>query len=269
MNINQYRYYKGAWIFLEENKETLLSKEESKQLLKKGGLMVRNIYDFDCKEETSFWFVIKDKIEDISELPFSARRNIRRALRFYNIKKINLKKFSEIAFPIITSAQHSYKIKCNVINKKEFDEMIRNYENESDKEFWAVERKDNKEIVAISINRIKNDSCEYDDMKCKTEALKDRTYPYYGLIFTMNKHYLEEKKLKYVSDGSRSMTEHSNIQEFLMHNFGFRKAFCKIHIFYKWWFFVVIKSLFPLRNHIKNRNIRAILKMEEYSRNFR
>ena len=106
-------------------------------------------------------------------------------------------------------------------------------------------------------------------MKCKTEALKDRTYPYYGLIFTMNKHYLEEKKLKYVSDGSRSMTEHSNIQEFLMHNFGFRKAYCKIHIFYKWWFFVVIKSLFPLRNHIKNRNIRAILKMEEHSRNFR
>jgi hypothetical protein len=35
MNINQYRYYKGAWIFLEENKETLLSKGESKQLLKK------------------------------------------------------------------------------------------------------------------------------------------------------------------------------------------------------------------------------------------
>ena len=53
MDINQYRYYKGAWIFLEESKETLLSKKESDQLLKKGGLMVRNIYDFDCKEETS------------------------------------------------------------------------------------------------------------------------------------------------------------------------------------------------------------------------
>lgn len=267
MDVNQYRYYKGAWIFLEENKETLLSKEESKQLLKKGGLMVRNIYDFDCEEETSFWFVIKDKIEDISELPFSARRNIRRALRFYNIKKISLKEFSEIAFPIITSAQQSYKIKCRVINKNEFDEMIRNYEKESDKEFWVVERKDNGEPVAISINRIKNDSCEYDDMKCKPEALNDRTYPYYGLIFTMNKHYLEEKKMKYINDGSRSLTEHSNIQEFLMHNFGFRKAYCKLHIFYKWWFFVVIKALFPLRNHIKIRNIKAILKMEEYSRN--
>ena len=154
MDVNQYRYYKGAWLFLEENKETLLSKEESKQLLKKGGLLVRNIYDFDCEEETPFWFVIKDKIEDISELPFSARRNIRRALRFYNIKKISLKKFSEIAFPIITSAQQSYNIKCHVINKNDFDELNRNYEKESDKEFWVVVRKDNGEPVAISINRI-------------------------------------------------------------------------------------------------------------------
>lgn len=264
MEINQYRYYKGAWIFLEESKETLLSKKESDQLLKKGGLMVRNIYDFDCKEETSFWFVIKDKLEDIAELPFSARRNIRIALRTYNIKKVSIKEFSEIAFPIITSAQKSYKIKSHIMNKKEFDEMIRRYENETDKDFWVVERKDNKETVAISINRIKSDSCEYDDMKCKSEALKDRTYPYYGLIYTMNQYYLEEKKMKYVSDGSRSVSEHSNIQEFLMHNFGFRKAYCKLHIFYKWWFSVVIKVLFPFRNMIKSNKTKAVLRMHEY-----
>ena len=266
MDINQYRYYKGAWIFLEENKETLLSKKESKELLKKGGFFVRNIYNFDCEEETSFWFVIKDNIEDITELPFSARRNIRRALRFYNIKKISLKEFSEIAFPIITSAQQSYKIKCHVFKRNEFDEMIRNYEKESDKEFWVVERKDNGEAVAVSINRIKSDSCEYDDLKCKPEALNDRTYPYYGLIFTMNKHYLEEKKMKYVNDGSRSVSEHSNIQEFLMHNFGFRKAYCKLHIFYKWWIFVVIKVLFPFRKFVTFRKLRSILRLEEYSR---
>ena len=267
MDIKQYRYYKGAWIYLDESKEKLLSKKESMELLKKGGLFVRNIYNFDCEEETAFWFIIKDKIEDISELPFSARRNIRRALKFYNIKKISLKEFSDIAFPIITSAQKSYKIKCHVTNKNEFDDMIKKYETESDKEFWLVERKDNGEAVAISINRIKSDSCEYDDMKCKPETLKNRTYPYYGLIYIMNKHYLEEKKFRYVSDGSRSISEHSNIQEFLMHNFGFRKAYCKINIFYKRWLNVVIKVLFPFRNIIPFRNIRAILRMEEYSRN--
>lgn len=269
MNINQYRYYKGAWIFLEENKEKLLTKKESIDLLKKGGLFVRNIYDFDVKEETSFWFVIKDKLEDISNLPFSARRNIRRALQFYNIRKVSLKEFSEIGFPIITSAQQSYKVRCHIIDKKEFYDMIEKYEQDNDKEFWVVEKKEDKKAVAIAINRIKEDSCEYDDMKCMPEALKDRTYPYYGLIYTMNQYYLGERKFKYVSDGSRTVTEHSSIQEFLMHNFGFRKAYCKVKIFYKWWLDVVVKLLFPFRNIIPFRNVKAILRMEEYSRSFK
>lgn len=266
--MNQYRFYKNSWVFLEESKEELLSKDEVRSLLKKKGLMIRNTYDFDTEEKTSFWFIIKDKFEDISELPFSARRNIRRALKFYDIRKINLKEFSEIAFPIMTSAQKSYKIRCHVINRNEFDDMIKKYKCESDKEFWVVEKKENKEAVAIAINRIKEDSCEYDDMKCKPDALKDRTYPYYGLIYKMNEHYLEERKLKYVSDGSRSVTEHSNIQDFLEHNFKFRKAYCRLKIFYKTWFGVVIKVLFPFRNLIPIRNIKAILRLEEYSRNF-
>ena len=76
--MNRYRFYKNTWIFLEENKEQHLSKEDAKFLLERKGLMIRNTYDFDTKEKTSFWFVIKDKLEDISELPFSTRRNIRR-----------------------------------------------------------------------------------------------------------------------------------------------------------------------------------------------
>ena len=262
-----WRLYKNTWIFLEESHEKLLSSKEANHLLKKRGWMIRNTYDFDTNKKTAFWYIIKDKLEDISELPFSTRRNIRRSLRIYDIKRISLKEFSEVAFPIITSAQKSYNIKCHIIDNNEFDDMIKKYAEEADKEFWLVERKDNKEAVAIAINRIKEDSCEYDDMKCLPEALKDRTYPYYGLIFTMNQYYLGEKKMKYVCDGSRTVTKHSNIQEFLIHNFKFRKAYCKLKIHYKWWLGVVIKVLFPFRNIIPFRNIRAILRMEEYSHN--
>lgn len=267
-DISTWRLYKGCWIFLEESKEKQLSHEEANELLKEQGLMVRNTYDFDTKEETSFWFIIKDNLEDISKLPFSARRNIRRALRFYNIKKINVNEFSEKAFPIITSAQKSYKVKSKVTSEKEFEAEVGQYKEDNNKDFWIVERKSDNEAVAIAINTIKKDSCEYDTMRCKPEALHDRTYPYYGLIYEMNRHYLGEKKLRYVNDGSRTVTEHSSIQDFLIHNFGFRKAYCKLRIHYKWWLNVVIKVLFPLRNVIPIRNIRGILKMEAYSRNF-
>ena len=263
-----WRLYKSTWIFLEESEEELLSSEEANALLKERGLIVRNTYDFDTKEETSFWFIIKDNLENISELPFSARRNIRRALRFYNIKKININEFSEKALPIINSAQKSYKVKSKITSKKEFDAEVEQYKKDNNKEFWIVERKNDNEAVAIAINTIKKNSCEYDTMRCKPDALHDRTYPYYGLIYEMNNHYLGEKKLRYVNDGSRTVTEHSTIQDFLIHNFGFRKAYCKLKIHYKWWVSVVIKALFPLRNIIPIRNIRGILKMEAYSRNF-
>lgn len=261
-----WRLYKSTWIFLEESKEELLSSEEANALLKERGLMVRNTYDFDTKEETSFWFIVKDHLENISELPFSARRNIRRALRFYNIRKINVNEFSEKALPIINSAQKSYKVKSKVTSKKEFDKEIEQHKKDDNKEFWIVERRSDNEAVAIAINTIKEDSCEYDTMRCKAEALKDRTYPYYGLIYIMNNHYLGERKLRYVNDGSRTVTEHSSIQDFLIHNFKFRKAYCKLKIHYKCWLSVVIKVLFPFRNIIPIRNIKGILKMEEYSR---
>ena len=263
-----WRLYKSTWIFLEESEEKKLSPEDAKTLLKKQGLMIRNTYDFDTKEETSFWFIVKDNLEDISELPFSARRNIRRALRFYNIKKININEFSEKALPIINSAQKSYKVKSKVTSKKEFEAEVEQYKKDNNKEFWIVERKSDNEAVAIAVNTIKKDSCEYDTMRCKSEALHDRSYPYYGLIYEMNRHYLGERMLKYVNDGSRTLTEHSLIQDFLIHNFKFRKAYCKLKIYYKWWLNVVIKVLFPFKNIIPIRNIRGILKMEEYSRHF-
>ena len=267
--MNQYRLYKDAWIFLEESEEKLLSEKESENLLRNGGLMIRNIYDFDIKEETSFWFIIKDELEGIAELPFSARRNIRRSLRIYNIKKINIEEFSEKAYPIIISAQKSYKIKTHHTSKKEFHSEIERFIKDGNKEFWLVERKIDGEVVAIAINTIKSSSCEYDTMRCVPEALRDRTYPYYGLIYEMNRHYLGERKFKYVSDGSRSITEHSNIQEFLMHNFKFRKAYCRLKVFYKKWFGVVIKVLFPFKNIVPSRKIKAVLRMEEYSRDFK
>ena len=267
--MNQYRLYKGAWIFLEESEEKLLSKEESKNLLRNGGLMIRNTYDFDIKEETSFWFIIKDKLEDISELPSSTRKKIRRSLNTYNFRMCTIEELKNVAYGIIRSAEKSYKVRCRPTSADDFKTLTNEYKSQNNREYWCIENKSDGSIVGFSVNAIKSDSCEYDNAKCLVESLHNSTYPYYGLFFEMNRHYLGERKFRYVSDGSRSITEHSNIQEFLMYNFRFRKAYCKLKVFYKNWFGVVVKVLFPFRNVIPFRNVRAVLKMEEYSRSFK
>lgn len=264
--MNNYRYYKKTWLFLEESKENLLSIKEAKSILKEKGLMIRNTYDFDTKEETSFWFVIKDKIEDISELPASTRKKIHKALRTYNIRKIELDELETFAYEIIVSAEKSYKIKSKATNKEDYNSLINEFRGRENYDCWCVENKVNGKIVGFSINYIKENSCDYDYAKCSAESIHNSTYPYYGLFYVMNQYYLGEKKLKYVCDGSRSITEHSNIQPFLEYNFKFRKAYCKLKVHYKWWFGVVVKLLFPFRNIIPFRNVKAILRMEEYSR---
>lgn len=266
---SSWRLYKNAWIFLEESKENLLSKEEAKSILKDKGWMIRNTYDFDTKEETSFWFVIKDKLEDISELPSSTRKKIRRALKIYNFRIITLEELRTIAYNIVISAEQSYNNLLRHTTKDSIECLIDEYKNDGNKEYWCVENKISGEIVGFSVNTIKADSCEYDNAKCKWESLHDCSQPFYGLFYTMNQYYLGEKKLKYVCDGSRTITEHSNIQDYLIYNFKFRKAYCKLKIHYKWWLGVVIKVLFPFRNIIPFRKVKAVLKMEAYSRGLR
>ena len=263
--LSQYRLYKGAWIGIDESKETRLTKSECYELLQRGGLFVRNVYDFDCQEETSFWYVIKDSFGGIEELSATARRYVRRSLRIYNVRKISFDEILRVGHNIFAKAQESYKVKCEVISVEDFQQMILAYDKDVT-EFWGVESKETGEIVALSINTVKENSCEYNTLKCLPNVLKDGSQPYYGLIFEMNRYYLDEVGLKYVNDGARSITNHSNIQPFLMQNFKFRKAYCKMYLYYKWYMRLAVKLLYPFRKLIKHPKVAAVLNMEAMSR---
>ena len=88
-------------------------------------------------------------------------------------------------------------------------------------------------------------------------------YPYYGLYHYLDSYYLGEKGFRYISDGSRTITNHSEIHDYLIHFFKYRKAYCKLRIKYKWWFGAIVRLLFPFRNIIWNRNVKAVLSMHE------
>jgi hypothetical protein len=266
IKMNKYRLYKGAWICIDEGLEQQLTLIECKSLLNQGGLMVRNIYNFDVKRETSFWFCIKDNFEGLEGLSTSTRRDIRKSLKHYDVLRISGDTLLKIGYPIYVSAQQSYKIKSDVISYDDFVCMVNSYIKENDKEFWGVKLKESGEFVALAINTIKESCCEYNTLKCKYEALKDGTQPYYGLIYEMNRYYLEERKLSYVNDGARTITNHSNIQNFLEQKFKFRKAYCDIRIVYKWYLGIVVKILYPFRHFISNLKIKAVLNMEAMQR---
>lgn len=223
--------------------------------------MVRNIFDFDNKEETCFWYVIKDSFGGMEELSSKMRNQVRKCFKTMRVERISAKQLLENGYDVFVEAAESYRIKLSIPSKSEFKNRI---ENALENEYWGVFDIETGKLVAFSMNAVSEDCCEYRTMKAIPKY--EKLYAYYGLIYEMNRYYLDELKLKYVNDGARTITNHSNIQSFLIEKFKFRKAYCHVRIYYKWWFGAIVKILYPFRNLIKNTKVRAVLNMEAMSR---
>lgn len=257
--MNNYSLYRRAWRFSgAPHEETLLNKEECKALLRQGGVLVRNTYNFDCQEETKFWFVIKDRFEGFDELPSRVRNKIRHAQTAFDYRLIDQALLKEKGYPILVDTFADYAVTDRTINEADFKVYLDKYQFD----YWGVFNKETSELVGFSCVRRWTDSCEYDLSGMMTRYKHDGSYPYYGLYHAMNEYYLGKQGFKYVSDGTRSITEHSNIHEFLIQNFNFRKAYCHLQVHYNWWMKVAVKVLYPFRRIITNRRIKAILNME-------
>lgn len=255
--------YRHAWRYnYAPDKERQLTDYQCDTLLKNDGLLVRNTFDFDQSEESDFWYVIKDCFGGLEELSSNQRRKIRRSLKNFDFKKVDVDLVKEEAYRIIKSTFDDYRVKDRKMNEAFFNNLLIGNDEEN-YEYWGAYDKNHGGLVGFCAVHVWEDACEYGIIGFKPEYKHNATYPYYGFFYKLNEYYLGEKNFKYVSDGSRSITEHSNIHSFLIQNFKFRKAYCKLKIRYKWWFGIIVKTLYPFRNLIPNRNVKAILKMHE------
>lgn len=261
--MNNYSLYRRAWRFLgAPHQEPQLQKREWKRLLRQGGLLVRNTYNFDCQEETKFWFVIKDCFDGLEELSPRVRNKIRHAQTAFDYRLIDQALLKAKGYPILVDTFADYAATDRTINEADFKAYLDEYQFD----YWGVFNKEISELVGFSCVRRWTDSCEYDLSGMMTRYKRDGSYPYYGLYHAMNEYYLGEQGFYYVSDGTRSITEHSNIHEFLIQNFNFRKAYCHLQVHYNWWMKIAVKVLYPFRRIITIPKIQAILNMESMQR---
>lgn len=258
-----YRCYKGAWVFAHDpHLEQKLTPEGMNALWGKGGLMIRNAYDFDCKEETCFWYVIKDSFGGMEELSAKMRNQVKKCFKTMRVEKISAEYLLENGYDVFVAASDSYRVKAVPPTREQFEARIK---NAVENEYWGVIDIETEKLVAFCMNAVTDESCEYRTMKAIPEYQKK--YAYYGLIYDMNQYYLEERKVKYVNDGGRSITNHSNIQPFLIDKFNFRRAYCHFEIKYKWWLGLAVNCLYPFRKLIPVRQVKALLDMEAMARN--
>lgn len=206
-------------------------------------LLARWTTNFDSKLELPFWYIINDKVIKFKDYSRNTKSKIKRGLKKLNVKIINKDDLLEHGYSVYMKAIKRYSV---VLNKKSYFDFKDEIESlDSSWQIWGVYCNSNNQLVAYSLNRNSNDYCDYSMIKFDPLFLKD--YSSYVLYYSMNKYYLGEKKVKYVSNGTRSISHQTNIHEFLIEKFKFRKAFCKIELIYSKKINFLVNFLYPFR----------------------
>ncbi len=184
---NKFYLYRKAWRFDgAPHNEPQLQKQEWKQLLKQGGLMVRNTYNFDCQKETSFWYLIKDHFEGFEELSSNTRKKVRRSLEKIEFRKVDNSYIKKFGYPILRASFDDYSVKDRITNSLTFENYLKECE-EKEYDYWGIFDKNNNDFIGFFTVMLWKDSCEYGLVAVLPDyKRKNTTYPYYGLFHTMN-----------------------------------------------------------------------------------
>lgn len=263
--LNKYSDYKHCLVWGGvPSEESELSKKEAQQLLKENkAWMLRNIYDWDCGAETNFWFIIKD-CYNFEEYNKKTKKYLAKANERFEYKLISKDFLRAHGYDVYQKAYAHYKVNDG-FHETERDFILRIDNMNSEYQIWGAIDKETGLLEAYSICRYLEKICMYESSKANPEFLP-KYYIMYGLYDARDKYYLGDKNLEYVISSARSVSEHSNIQTFLIEKLNFRKAFCRLKLYYSWWLRIAILMLYPMRNLIPFVKIKNICKFEEINR---
>lgn len=238
-------------------------------------LFARWTSEFDCGYETNWWYVIKDDVFDLSVLKSNYRYKINKGIKNFDVRIIDPQEYVDELYEIFVAAfeswpekyrpQFTYQDAEKLAKKLSDDPVIVCYgaffrENEELCGFMQVPT--HERYAELQVQRVKP---AYEKLQINAALV-------YNLLES-NASKLEKGNF-YILDGARSISHETNFQDYLEKYFGFRKAYCKLHITYNPKIQWIVKMLFPFRKMLLKFNriglihkLNSVLYMEELCRN--
>lgn len=243
-----------------------LSAAEVKAIFKWYGrkaFYLRNPYDFDCKKETDYWYIVGDHALEIENYRSAkVRTKIRKSLKTYDFRIVDMAEME----------RHGYKVFCEnwqrfprtnrpkLMHEDEFKKYLLKAESRG-VEFWMGYSTETGE-AAMWATLYEVGGFVYGEEICLSRQYTQH-YPTYGLHHELLRFYLKEKGLKCYLSGARSATQHSNIQEFLIENLEFRKAYCRLQVPIRFPYNVIVAVLLPFQKLVpRTSRLRALLRLK-------
>ena len=204
-----------------------------RQLLRNlGGAMVRWTSGFGAHNRPAEWYsVICRRFIPVEELPHRKRYKIKRSLNACEARLIFAHELAATGYPVLLKAVKRYKgpqpavpteeqFRTKIALEGQFPDLVQH---------WGVYVQ-NRLIGYTQMQIVGGSEVYYSTTKIDPDYF--RYDPGYAVVYRMLEHYLGRGGFQYVNDGFRSIYHQTNMQSFLIENFGFEKAYTKLRLHY-------------------------------------
>jgi len=234
-------------------------------------LMAQWSSNFDCPEETDWWYIIKDEPFDVSSLKSKRRYEITKGNKFFEIHDINPCDYVDELFIVYREALTSYSQgKVKRLDKNHFANVVSSWKFYK---IYGAFYKETGELCGYAL--LKKNGVYIDFTSLKTIPKFEKCGVNAALVSKiLLDHTVFLSNGGYICDGSRNINHETAFQNYLEKYFKFRKAYCKLHIKYRPGVTFIINVAYFLRKVLLQFDkyhfihlVNSVLKMEEISRN--
>ena len=215
-----------------------------------GGIpvLVRWTTDWDCGYNTGWWYCIKDSTFDIYAINQNYRYKIRKGSKQFEVKQIDPLQYAEELYFVQVAAFSAYPTSYRPsVNHDAFIKSIEGWEKLTT--FGAFFRETGRLCGYAQII----DHGSYLSLSVqKTDPAYEKYQINAAIVYQILQDYDERlRNGAYLCDGERNIMHETAFQDYLEKYFGFRKAYCLLHIAYRPAMGWAVKFLYPLRSVLK------------------
>ncbi|MBI9065679.1 MAG: hypothetical protein JEZ09_00225 [Salinivirgaceae bacterium] len=223
-------------------------------------------WSYTSEKESEWYGVIKDSYFDISDYKSSNVRNqIKKGLKNNQIKKLDIDYLLENGYSTYKSALKRFTSVDKIICEETFVRNISAFKGFNDIiDIWGIFQ--DEAFVGYSIIYT-YDKIEANISEVRINPAYQKMYPSYALFHMLQEYYLKEKGFDYVSDGYRSVSHETKIQDLLIDKFGFRKLYLSLNLHIvkplKW----IFEMLFYVRGVFVIKKIEPVIRLMSHAKN--
>lgn len=162
----------------------------------------------------------------------NARSKLRRGLKNCEVRQVTVREIAENGHETYCAAFGGYGRRKNEMpTPREFARRVMTDEPFADiRQQWAVYH-EGKMVGFSQILLYDKTEADYTLIKLHPDFLN--RYSSYALFYRMNEFYLAQAGFQYVTDGFRSISHETGIQDFLVKEFGFEREPTGLHVHYR------------------------------------